>query len=157
VDKEEAIPVITGLAVGIGFVFLFSITFGHQLAISTVPTLPEAQAMEIVKEDLKHKTGNVTLTVYLQNGRVPLLYYRLEDNIALRINETSHEIMSSCVPSIECFLPNNIDLLRSIGGRLVYFIDGIYSGVGTSAPTFYYVDAATGDILWSYIGENANP
>lgn len=130
--------------------------------ILTTPALTEDQAIDIMKSDLRKRVGDVLVFVYPRDARdpeitenpLPLIYYRQEDNMAFRVNGTTHSIMGSCAPSVECFFNGEKDVLDSVAGKLFYFIDGSYSGEEKSSPAYYYIDAMNGDILWSYIGED---
>jgi len=93
----------------------------------------------------------------ISENLLPLIYFRQEDGMAFRIHVRTHSIMSSCIPSPKCFLGSNKDVLQSVAGRLVYFVDVSYSGEEKSAPAYYYIDAMNGDIVWSYIGEDVYP
>jgi len=134
--------------------------------IPTLPTLTEDQAIDIMKADIERRVGDASMiSIYAKDSRdptyrgepLPLIYYRQEDATAFRINETSHTIMASCIPSVECFLGNRQDVLDSINGRLTYFIEGSHGTEEKRSPAAYYVDAMSGDILWSYIGEDISP
>lgn len=157
------------LILGLVFGILFAMLYVSSTRYSSIPSLPavtEDQAIEIMNADLRKRIGSdVLIHIYSRDGRdpavsenpLPLIYYRQEDNLAYRINGTTHGIVGSCVPSVECFMGSKEEVLQSIDGRLVYFIDGSYSGGEKSAPAYYYIDAINGDIVWSYIGEDVYP
>lgn len=163
-----AAPVAAGLAIGIGFVLLLILVFGKtSSSIPTVPALMEDQAIDIMKADIKKRVGdNVTVYLYLRDSRdpanvnrpLPLIYYDQEKNLVYHINGTSQTVTDSCTPSMTCF-PNieyrGVD--NFLKGRLVYFLDGSYSGEGKSAPAYYFIDAMNGEVVWSYIGEDIYP
>jgi len=152
------------MIVALVFAALFLLLYGSESvrsSIPTVPTLTEEQVVAIMRTDIQKRVGNVSVSMNdiseSSDERLPLIYYRLGDNMAFRINGTSHEVMASCNPSVECFLNNREEALASVNGRLFYFVDGAYSGEGKSSPSYYYIDARNGDILWSYIGEDVYP
>ena len=150
------------LTVILVFAILFALLYASERvrsSIPTIPTLTEEQAKEVMKDDIQKRVGNVSVRVYsnFTGEPLPLIYYRHVDNMAFRINETSHEIMSSCIPTLACFLNNKEGVLASIDGRLFYFVEGSYSGEDKSSPAYYYIDGMNGNILWSYIGEDVYP
>lgn len=162
-----AVSVAAGLAIGIGFVLLLILVFGKtSSSIPTVPALMEVQVIDMMKADIKNRVGdNVTVYLYLRdshdpanvNRPLPLIYYDQEKNLLYFINGTSYTISSSCTPSLACFNIQNMDIAKSVAGRLVYFLDGSYSGEGKSAPAYYFIDAMNGEVVWSYIGEDIYP
>ena len=161
---SDSLPVIAGLGVGIGLVILFA-SAPIPNTIPIIPELTEDEAFEIMKADIQSRVGEATVILYMRhplnpdNTRpLPLIYYSEELGRQYQIDGKSHEIISSCVPSILC--PINIahsGIEESIDGRLVYFLDGAYSGEKVSCPAFYFIDALNGDILWSDICEDNNP
>jgi hypothetical protein len=120
-----------------------------------------------MKADIEKRVeNNVTVYLYLRdsndsaniNRPLPLIYYDQEENLVYHINGSSNTVIDSCAPSISCF-PNieyrGVD--EFVADRLVYFLDGSYSGEGKSAPAYYFIDAMNGQVVWLYIGEDIYP
>lgn len=162
--KYNGIMLIAVLVFSTFFMLLYA-SESVRSSIPTIPTLTEVQAIEVMKVDIHKRVGNVSVSIYGKDSRDPnfsgeplsLFYYRHGDNVIFRINGTSHTIMAACDLSIECFQGDKRPVLGFISGRLVYFVDGSYSGDEKSSPAYYFVDAVDGDILWSYIGEDVYP
>jgi hypothetical protein len=156
---SEVLPVAAGLACGIGLIILFSVSTIPNM-IPTTPRLTEDEVFDIMKADIQGRIGEATVTLYMRHprnpdntGPLPLIYFSEELGRQYGIDGKSHEVTYSCVPSREC--PINIahsGVEKSINGRLVYFLDGAYSGNEISSPAFYFIDAMNGDVLWSDIG-----
>ena len=157
--------VIVVLAFGTLLSMLYVSHSLHPL-IPTLSAITDVEAMEIMKADLRSRVGNnVSLFIYPVDGRsadigavrLPLIYYQQEHDMAYRVNETTHTIMGSCFPSLECFLSSKKVLFDSIAGRLIYFIDASYREGEKSSPIYYYIEALNGEILWAYVGEDIYP
>jgi len=158
---DNVLPVIAGLAVGISLIVLFS-TSSIPNTIPTIPRLTEDEAFAVMKADIQSRVGDATVTLYMGHPRnpdntrpLPLIYFSEELGRQYNIDGATHEIISSCVPSMFC--PINIahkGVEKSISGKLVYFLDGAYSGKDVNSPAYYFIDAMNGDVLWSDIGED---
>ena len=160
----NSLSVIAGLTVGICLILLFSVAPIPNM-IPTTPKLTEDEAFTVMKDDIQSRAGEATVALYGRPPRVPdndsplpLLYYSSELGRQYNINARTHEITGSCVPSIMCGINiTHSDIDKTVDGKLVYFLDGIYSAKTIDSPAYYFVDAMNGDVLWSYIGEDVHP
>jgi hypothetical protein len=167
VSDSTTAPVIAGLAVGVGFVLLLIVVINqHFSSIPTVPVLTEARAIDIMKADVKERDGDdVIILLYGRDSNGPdnvnrpllLVYYDPDKDLVYYINGTSHAISNSCIPSPACLNVHNRGIDKAVADRLAYIVDGRYSGEGKSAPAFYFIDAMSGEVVWSYIGEDVYP
>jgi hypothetical protein len=155
--KPVSIPVIAGLAVGIGMIMLFA-TLKMPEQVSLIPTVPrvsEEQAAQIVIEDIQSYSPNtkrndihlyssegyLAIDRFFKEGKhLPLFYYHPITATRFFINSTDNSIISAC-PERIC------DAKPELIGKLVYGFDmdcGEGCGVGA-----YYVDAIKGEVAYT--------
>lgn len=149
-------PVIAGLAVGIGFITLFSLLLGPTHSTLTPEISPES-ALEIAEKDLRERsTDIVRITPYVDfvnpdgvhNRQFPLIYLH-PNGTQYYINSTTSEIESSCNPSTSACLVYGQDIRDAISGRLTYLVDLVwFHEKGHSSSAIYHVDAKTEEIVY---------
>lgn len=164
-SDEVAAPVIAGLAVGVAFMLMLILALGQARSVPTFPLLTEDQAIDVMKSDIKNRIGdNVTVRLYQDSivrdfgtSSLWLIYYQQEKNLLYFINGTSQTVSGTCMPGPACLNVKYKGADKSVADRLVYFLDGNYSGLEKSSPAYYFIDAMSGEVLWSYIGEDIYP
>jgi hypothetical protein len=131
--------------------------------IPTKPAISEDEAIMTAESDLKNRVDGVDVVLFFprdspepQTGNMQLpLFFVDNSGILYRINATNSQIYSSCnISEGGTCLSTDSDLNESTKGKLVYHIDGSYNTTdGRSSPTYYFVDANTGKIIFSYVGD----
>lgn len=160
----DATPVIAGLAIGIAFIALFSVsTFPFS---SYKPRLSEEQAISVLANHLKEKwNGFINYGIYTPEGyleydqfrargyHVPLVFVH-NGGTQFFVNSTTYEVDYRCVnfsPIMCGYSPNFVNEAR---GHLVYAFDiSVRTDSKCDGSDFFIVDAMDGDILFSFIGE----
>ncbi len=105
-----------------------------------------------VSEGVKHPSWR-TLSMWIE---MTAIFHK--NNTQFYINDTNNYVIdASCTSSVDfpCFIGNE-RVLEGVNGHLVYVINGRWSD-GRSSPMYYCVDARSGRILWSYVGEDSYP
>jgi hypothetical protein len=151
-SDEVAVPVIAGLAVGVAFMLMLILALGQARSVPTFPLLTEDQAIGVMKSDIEHRVGNnVTVRLYgdsnvqdFGTSSLRLIYYQQEKNLLYFINGTSQTTSGTCMPGPACLNVKYKGADKSVAGRLVYFLDGSYSGMEKSSPVYYFIDAMNG-------------
>ena len=133
-------------------------------SIPTRPTISEVQAIYTSESDLKDRVSGIErILIYprdspSQGGKewsLPLFYVD-SSGVLYRIDPRNNTITSTCSISEggDCFTTDS-KVHNLIRGKMVYFIDGSWNAKdGKSSPAYYYIDAKTGEIIFSYIGED---
>ncbi len=152
------------------FAVLFSLLFFastySNATVLTTPTISEDDAIAVMNADLRRRVSPALLEgsfIYGRNAssevrQLPLVYIH-RNTTQFYINGTNgYVIDAQCTPSpdFRCFIGERI--VGSIQGYLTYVVDGGWvDSMGRSSPMYYYIDAKSGKILWSYVGEDVYP
>jgi hypothetical protein len=171
VDYNPVVPVMVGLAVGIGLIITFSTLFSP--SPNYEPKISKEQALEIAVHDLttRYIENPPVIKIYAivdrqaQEAAYPSIETFLKENYTLVMahtaaNGTFYFIDSSTLSLEECHIPycpfgeQGMDALK---GRLAWVVDlttqcDEYPNYG--ANIMYAIDAKTGQILWRH---NSSP
>lgn len=161
-------PVVAGLAMGVGFIVLFSFTF-NSVSLPAVK-ISEEQAVKIGVQDLtaKYIRNPEAIKIYAlvddhDGAYVPIdslgkegnlthtLVYSEPDGTFHLVNVETHSTVECQVPY--CPLPEQG--MKSMGGRLAWIVDLISRCENFPSNTtvvIYAIDAETGEIIWHYGG-----
>jgi len=157
-----AVPAITGLATGVALIILFSLAF-KTMAILTMPSIPQQQAIDIAARDLttKYIRSPDYIKIYAIVGHQNAAYIPIEDFTEKRlvlyplfyvspvgkfvINATTH------VPT-KCYSPYcPIPATSAVEGRLTWIVE-LFSACKYypehDTIVQYAIDAQNGEILW---------
>jgi hypothetical protein len=164
-NDGPTVAVITGLAVGIVTITLFSLTF-HTSSMPTTPTVPQEQAINVATKDLTERyvknpehikiytlvghgdASFIPVENFTNQHRIlrPLVYARPDGSVNV-INVTSHVITRCYAPY--CPIPNQA--AKAIQGRLSWIVDLASACKNYPEHTTYVqyvIDATNGEILW---------
>ena len=145
------------------FGVLFSMLYASQAlprssdfanGIPTKPTLTEDDVTNIARTDLERKVAPnhvdkfVLFTKY--NGYPLSLAFVHENGTQFYIRSGD-----TCTLPVDTACNIGSEIADAIKGHLVYFVDGSWQDVSVRncSPFIYAVDAKSGEILWSYVGD----
>lgn len=124
-------------------------------SVQTKPTLTEEDAINITKVDIEKKVAPMHVDKFVlftkYYGHPLSLYFIHNNGTQYYINSTSYTIYGTCAGD-SCNLRDVDDLLK---GHLFYVLDGSWqdSSIRNCSPFIHTVDATSGEILWSYVGD----
>ncbi|MGI0048266.1 MAG: hypothetical protein ACREAW_01895 [Nitrososphaera sp.] len=142
---------------------LFSILYASQairkpfvaMGIETRPALTEDDAINIARDDIEKKVAPMHVDKFVlftkYYGHQLSLIFIHDNGTLYAINSTNgYAIYHTCAGDT-CNLRDVNELLR---GHLFYVVDGSWqdSSIRNCSPFIHAVDAKSGEILWSYVG-----